>query len=101
MNRAAIEELLYGKADQERRFTQDFPILPDVWIEYGETPAAAIELLLTPHNDFDAPSCGRMVRERLRGDTLAAPAAPPNVTDARPRVLSNESVVLATLTLPQ
>ncbi len=32
MKREEVEELFYGKRNQERRFTQDFPILPDVWI---------------------------------------------------------------------
>jgi hypothetical protein len=32
-----------------RRFTQDTPILPDVWIKFGTEPKGAHELLLTPH----------------------------------------------------
>ena len=35
MKRQDLEELFYGKRDYERRFTQDFPILPDVWFAYA------------------------------------------------------------------
>ena len=41
MERERIEELFYGRPEHQRRFTQDFPILPDVWIAYGRTPATA------------------------------------------------------------
>jgi hypothetical protein len=39
MERARIEELFYGRPEHQRRFTQDFPILPDVWIAYGKAKA--------------------------------------------------------------
>ena len=102
MKRDQIEELFYGKPEQQRRFTQDFPILPDVWIEYGKAPEKRVEVLLTPHNESDAPTMARALRERLetdrkrpakgRGKKSAA------VAKDRPRVLFNESVVLASLT---
>ena len=59
MKRDQIEELFYGKPEQQRRFTQDFPILPDVWIEYGKAPDKRVEVLLTPHNESDAPRMAR------------------------------------------
>jgi hypothetical protein len=108
MERADLEELFYGKADQERRFTQDFPILPDVWIEYGKKdwlderrtrPRARRELLLSPHNEFDAPTAARTLRERLAADPKAPPE--PVHPDDRRRILYNESVVLAALTFDE
>jgi subtilisin family serine protease len=33
------------------RFTQDSPILPDVWAEYGQKPKDRVDLLLNPYND--------------------------------------------------
>src|SRR6185295_12698485 len=69
MRRDQIEELFYGKPEQQRRFTQDFPILPDVWIEYGKTPDKRVELLLTPHNESDAASLARALRDRLQTDS--------------------------------
>ena len=68
MHRDQIEALFYGRPENQRRFTQDFPILPDVWIEYGKDPAGRVEVLLTPHNESDAPAVARALRERLRGD---------------------------------
>ena len=89
MDREQIETLFYGRPEHQRRFTQDFPILPDVWIEYGRAPGARVEVLLTPHNESDAPSAARALRERLALDEDGG---------SRPRVLFNESVVLASLT---
>ena len=100
MKRDQIEELFYGKPEQQRRFTQDFPILPDVWIEYGKAPDKRVEVLLTPHNESDAPRMARALRQRLEIDRkVAAKKRGKNaVADKeRPRVLFNESVVLASL----
>jgi hypothetical protein len=100
MRRDQIEELFYGKPELQRRFTQDFPILPDVWIEYGKTPDKRVELLLTPHNDSDAARLARALRERLAIDARSAegrPGAAERDPADRPRVLFNESVVLASL----
>ena len=94
MKRHEIEQLFYGNPEHQRRFTQDFPILPDVWIAYGEKPGERIELLLTPHNEFDAPTLARALRARLKQDPRIKP-------DAQRRILYNESVVLAALTFPE
>jgi serine protease AprX len=94
MRRETIEHLFYGRPEQQRRFTQDFPVLPDVWIEYGKDPKARIEVLLTPHNESDAPTVARLLRERLAADA--------NLTGSTAgHVLYNESVVMAALTFPQ
>jgi serine protease AprX len=94
MQRDTIERLFYGEPEHQRRFTQDFPILPDVWIEYGKTPAGRVELLLTPHNESDSATLARALRQRLADEPPAAEPSPA-------RVLYNESVVLAALTFPQ
>jgi subtilisin family serine protease len=99
VQRDRIEELFYGRPDQQRRFTQDFPILPDVWIAYGRSPADRIELLLSPHNESDAATAATALRQRLEHDRTAAgglwQAAHPGMR--APRVLFNESVVLSGL----
>ena len=94
MQRETIEHLFYGQPEQQRRFTQDFPVLPDVWIEYGKDPSAPIEVLLTPHNESDAPTVARALRDRLANEVRAAGSK-------AGRVLYNESVVMAALTFPQ
>lgn len=94
MQRSQIEELFYGKRNRERRFTQDFPILPDVWFAFAEEnsgeldPSGRLPLLLTPHNRSSAASLGRALRRRAEGETPAA---------GKPRILYNESVALAGL----
>ena len=42
-----LQELIYG-AGPGRRFTQDSPVMPDVWLAYGQSPEP-VDLLLTPH----------------------------------------------------
>jgi serine protease AprX len=42
-----LEEVIFGKTGF-RRFTQDSPILPDVWMAYGLDPEEPADLLLTP-----------------------------------------------------
>ena len=68
LEREWLEDLIFGEpfdhtsdeapppsGEGARRFTQDSPVLPDVWIEFGlaycreEDPT--LELLLTPHRD--------------------------------------------------
>ena len=102
MQRGQIEELFYGKSNQQRRFTQDFPILPDVWIAYGGNPTEPQPLLLTPHNESDAPTLARALRARFG----VGPDAGARQKRARQagssvgsqNVLFNESVVMAELT---
>jgi hypothetical protein len=57
-----------------RRFTQDTPITPDVWVAFAEKDDAdrPIELLLTPHTSSDVPSLVAALARRLR--VTGAPA---------------------------
>jgi hypothetical protein len=41
----------------QRRFTQDSPVLPDVWIHYGLEPKEPLDLLLTPSFEIDIRDC--------------------------------------------
>jgi subtilisin family serine protease len=125
MTREEIEELIYGKPEQQHRFTQDFPILPDVWIAYAElptkrreaikqnktSPSERIELLLTPHKRRDAASLARALRRRWEDEwdnekgQIARYRAkhPPKDLDFNktPRILFNEAVVFADFTLEE
>lgn len=62
--RGFIEDLIYGTRDTPR-FTQDSPVLPDVWMRYAEAPGCRHDLLLTPHFNSDAGSVGRNLRAAL------------------------------------
>jgi subtilisin family serine protease len=108
VNRAEIEELIYGKPEQRRRFTQDFPILPDVWIAFAERPHEPVELLLSPHVRTDAATLARALRKRVVEE---GPAIKRYRTTHRskskarklgpPRILFNESVVFANFTFEE
>jgi hypothetical protein len=50
LKRTEVTDLLYGDGLM-RRFTQDSPVLPDVWVAYAENPGDRIDLLLTPYQD--------------------------------------------------
>lgn len=100
MDRQDIEAMFYGRPDQQRRFTQDFPVLPDVWIAYGTKPGARQELLLTPHSRSDSGTAAAALRERLKKEQSAKAGGKSYWSrehggDERPRILFNESVVLA------
>lgn len=93
-----IEEIFYGREGEQRRFTQDFPILPDVWSAYAEKPKIRHELLLTPHFHSSAPRLAEALRGRIKAEQEATSglwAKWHASVDGKPRILLNESVVFA------
>lgn len=48
LERDLVEEMLFGTSESSR-FTQDTPILPEVWFSYAERPAACLDLIVTPY----------------------------------------------------
>lgn len=64
-----LERLLAHSAPGGARLTQDSPILPDVWIDYGlrgsVVDGRAPDLLLTSHWQSNAPALARALLERL------------------------------------
>ena len=50
-------------SEQLKRFTQDSPVMPDVWLEYGREPNTAIDLLLEPHADSSTAELAKAVLE--------------------------------------
>jgi serine protease AprX len=79
-----LEELIFG-TERSRRFTQDSPVMPDVWIAYGLEPKSRIDLLLTPHTESSAAELGHFLQQRLDGASVAY----------------NESYVVAELTFQE
>jgi hypothetical protein len=116
MERREIETLIYGNPEHQRRFTQDFPVLPDVWIAYAEKlqhpdgikkHQHRIELLLTPHTRCDAATVARALKERLEQEQSwlknYRKKHPPAAKDsaASLKILLNESVVFANFTFEE
>jgi len=81
-------------SEQERRYTQDSPVLPEVWLRFGEEPEQPQDLLLTPHQHGSA---ARLMRELLpcvEADTFGP-------DHGHTEMALNEGYVVARLTLEQ
>jgi serine protease AprX len=91
-----IEYLIFG-TERQRRFTQDSPVLPDVWLEYNKVgPDTQIDLLLTPYKNRQPSELYKKLRERLRAED----AIRPDKKRAR-QITYNEAYVVARLTLDE
>lgn len=103
LDRKLMEQLMFGTG-RVRRFTQDSPVLPDVWLEYAKGPGGEeerltgppeepgpfppVKLLLTPFRENSAGDIRTELRERLKAERK---------TGMLPRVIYNQSTVAATL----
>jgi len=65
IERVLLEGILFGTGEG-RRWTQDSPVLPDVWLAFGEDPRAGLDLLLTPHRSTRAGAVATALRTRLQ-----------------------------------
>jgi hypothetical protein len=72
---------------QLRRYTQDSPVMPDVWMAFGRDPDARLDLLLEPHRDAGAAALA-----------LALQQAPLTAEWGVMRLAYNQSHVAAALT---
>lgn len=114
LTRRLMEELMFG-AGRVRRFTQDTPVLPDVWLAYADcldegrptarVPAGgtaeanpAIKLLLTPWRktavgDVRSELCARLAA----GPQRAMRRSFGHRAELAPRVVYNQTTLAATL----
>jgi hypothetical protein len=67
MERRKILEVIFGD-EKVQRFTQDSPILPEVWVKYFEEGVKPLDLLLNPHRESNAGVLCRELRIRLEND---------------------------------
>jgi len=92
--RADLEAWIYGPPS-ERRFTQDSPVLPEVWRRYAEEPEGRQDLLLTPHQHSSAAKLMAALIECLFG-------ADPDLADrAAHGIALNDGYVVAYLSFPE
>jgi hypothetical protein len=67
VKRELVEDLIFGDHGQQR-FTQDSPVLPDVWIEYARDPKQTVDLLLEPVREAEPSALARRLIERLSAE---------------------------------
>ncbi|HEX2778100.1 MAG TPA: S8 family serine peptidase, partial [Gemmatimonadaceae bacterium] len=101
-----METLLFQGA-ASRRFTQDSPVLPDVWLRFAELLSAdrnvRADLLLTPHRDSSAPDLCKELRRRLAVERESTHWAAWHGTgdDRETRMAYHQSSVVARLSLDE
>ncbi|MFP5285592.1 MAG: S8 family serine peptidase, partial [Thermoanaerobaculia bacterium] len=113
LDRTLIEQLMFGTG-RVRRFTQDSPVLPDVWIEYAKGPGEEeerltgpagtkdpfppVKLLLTPWRESFAGDIRLALRERIASERKRPEwRALGHDPKAPARIIYNQSTVAATL----
>jgi len=108
--RSTLEKLMFGTG-RVRRFTQDSPVLPDVWLEYAIDPKLEnerltvrasgtedhppVHLLLTPFREVSTGIVRKEVRARLEREWASEHTWRRH--DHKPRVIYNQSTVAATV----
>jgi hypothetical protein len=70
---APVDFILLGPVD-DRRQLQDSPILGDVWIAFGKTPAARLDLLISPYMTKHAGAVADAIDKGLGHDNAEDPA---------------------------
>src|SRR5688500_9978704 len=87
-----LRRLLYGDRPSQRRYTQDSPVLPEVWFTYNARPRARHDLLLTPHAPRSPAALADELAVRLREQ---------GVTRAQARLAYTNTYVAVRLTFAE
>src|SRR5215218_6151074 len=82
ISREELEDLIY-RQNGLTRFTQDSPVLPDVWFEFGQNPNAKIDLLLNPHFEASPGRVAQVVEQRLAAEQKSKAASRFKCSDGR------------------
>ena len=95
-----LESVVYHTGDR-RRYTQQSPVMPDVWISYGMDPGEQLELLLVPDWHYTPAALAAALKERLdlngaRNERLAE-FRHSRKKRLLPAVAHNQNTVVATL----
>ena len=60
-----MEQLIFGSIENQR-FTQDSPVLPEVWMKYAHHPDKAYDLILIPDRQSNAGAFAEELNQRLK-----------------------------------
>mgnify|MGYP001820083856 CR=1 FL=1 len=94
-----FENLVYG-GKERRRFTQQSPVMPDVWIQYGMHPGDQKELLMVPNWQYTTLDLTSHVKRRLQakdGEERFSRFRLAGKKLGPPAVVHNQNVVAATI----
>jgi hypothetical protein len=95
--REELEDLIY-RQNGLTRFTQDSPVLPDVWFEFGQNPTAKIDLLLNPHYEASPGRVAQVIEQRLAAEQNSKAASKFKCSDGRGSDIAyNQSTVVVRL----
>lgn len=98
--RSFFENLVYQTVDR-RRFTQQSPVMPDVWIQYAMNPGLQQHLLMIPNWHYTPANLSVGIKKRLRADRDRRPELDtfrrPRKKVGPPAVAHNQNAVVATL----
>jgi hypothetical protein len=97
INEKVLAEAIFGGTGV-RRFSQDSPILPDVWMEYGNNPDKPADLLLNPYLDEAPGKVSKILTKQLKEDRQR------NTHEAKsssPGIAFNQSTVVARIYLDE
>ncbi|HEU4712102.1 MAG TPA: S8 family serine peptidase [Pyrinomonadaceae bacterium] len=95
--REQLEDLIYHY-DGLTRFTQDSPVLPDVWFEFGKNPTAKLDLLLNPHFEASSGRVAQVIEKRLKAERASKSAAKfPCDNERGPDIAYNQSTAVVRL----
>ena len=75
INSEVVNRILFG-SEEGQRFTQETPILPEVWQLYASDPGERRDLLITPMEDISAVELLRTLLDNLGTSFDLAEAAP-------------------------
>ena len=99
LDREWLEQLIFGTVSA-RRFTQDSPILPDVWLRYGEQDSTVnepVDLLFTPHRQASAAELAQALIERVEQERKSERFKTSHDSVRSPRFAYNQTTVVARL----
>jgi len=65
IERKQLEKIIFGHRNA-RRYTQDSPVLPDVWFAFSENPKSQVGLIIQPHRKNNAGETAVALRDRLQ-----------------------------------
>jgi serine protease AprX len=93
-----FERILFGETGKLRRFTQDTPVMLEVWFNYLKEPDKKQDLLITPHLDYKVGELSKALSDRFKKDQKKRSGSGTNGNEKKSaRIAYNQASVVAEL----